>query len=204
MENMAKLHFIYGCMGSSKSLRLLALAHNLKEKGVEFVLMKPSKDTRDGTGIVKSRAGLEMPCISIDNNLNIYEYVKTYKLAIEISDGALLRWVLIDECQFLEPEQVDQLADIVDFLGVNVMCYGLRTDFMSHLFPGSKRLFELADELSEVKSYCNCGDHKASINARISENGEIVTEGHQIMVGGDSTYQALCRKCWKKRKKQQK
>ena len=191
-------------MGSSKSLRLLALAHNFKEKGVEFVLMKPSKDTRDGTGIVKSRAGLEMPCISIDNNLNIYEYVKTYKLAIEISDGALLRWVLIDECQFLEPEQVDQLADIVDLLGVNVMCYGLRTDFMSHLFPGSKRLFELADELSEVKSYCSCGDHKASINARISENGEIVTEGHQIMVGGDSTYQALCRKCWKKRKKQQK
>lgn len=193
---MAKLHFNYGCMGSSKSLRLLALAHNFQEKGIEFMLMKPSKDLRDGSGLIKSRAGLSMDCVSIDSDINLFEYVKRYETTLKYNTGQKLRWVLIDECQFLEEEQVDQLAMVVDYLGINVMCYGLRTDFRSKLFPASKRLFELADELEVIKSYCSCGEHNATINARIDEDGNVVTSGKQIEVGGDDKYVALCRRCW--------
>ena len=94
-------------------------------------------------------------------------------------------------------EQVDQLSDVVDFLDINVMCYGLRTDFKSRLFPASKRLFELADDIEEVKSTCECGKNKTSINARFDKNGDIIVDGDQIMVGGDESYRAICRKCWK-------
>lgn len=196
---MAKLHFNYGCMGSSKSLRLLALAHNFQEKGIEFMLMKPSKDLRDGSGLIKSRAGLSMDCVSIDSDINLFEYVKRYETTLKYNTGQKLRWVLIDECQFLEEEQVDQLAMVVDYLGINVMCYGLRTDFRSKLFPAAKRLFELADELEVIKSYCSCGEHNATINARIDEEGNVVTSGKQIEVGGDDKYVALCRKCWNRK-----
>ena len=195
---MAKLHYIYGCMGSSKTLRLLALAHNLKEKGVEYIILKPSKDTRDGENVVKSRAGIEMQCLSIDGTTDLYKFIKAYNATISLQMNSELRWVFIDECQFLEPEQVDQLTDIVDNLGVNVMCYGLRTDFTTKMFPASKRLFELADEVEEIKSYCRCGHNRASINARLDADGNVVTTGHQIMVGGDDKYVSLCRKCWKK------
>lgn len=195
---MAKLHYIYGCMGSSKSLRLLALAHNLLEKGVEFVIFKPAKDTRESEDVVKSRAGLEMKCLVIDDDTDVYQFIKTYKERLSLQMNSVLRWVFIDECQFLEPKQVDQLTDVVDKLDVNVMCYGLRTDFTSKLFPASKRLFELADELEEIKSYCTCGKHRASINARFDSDGKLVTSGSQIMVGGDDRYTSLCRGCYKK------
>ena len=186
---MCKLYFSFGVMGSSKSLRLLATAHDFDEKNIPILVLKPSADTRDGKDKVKSRAGLERDCISVEPNVNLYTAINEFKEP--------LRWVLVDECQFLTEEQVDQLSDVVDFLNINVICYGLRTDFKSKLFPASKRLFELADDIEEIKTSCNCGG-KASINARFSPEGEIITEGNQILVGGDDLYHAICRKDWKK------
>ena len=194
---MAKLYFNYGVMGSSKSLRLLATAHDFDEKNIPILVIKPSADTRDGADIIKSRAGLERKCVSVDANFNLYELVSKFNQIKSATLEEGIKWVLVDECQFLAEEQVDQLSDIVDFLGINVICYGLRTDFKSKLFPASKRLFELADGIEEIKTSCKCGD-KASINARFSPEGKIITEGSQILVGGDDLYHAICRKDWKK------
>ena len=108
-------------------------------------------------------------------------------------------WVLVDEAQFLTKEQVDQLARVVDDYGVNVVCYGLRTDFQSHVFEGSLRLFELADTIDEIKSTCSCG-RKTIINARIDSNGDVVSDGNQVEIGGDDKYVALCRRCWRARR----
>ena len=132
----------------------------------------------------------------IDEDVNLYKAVKAYKnvLATQLES---LKWVIVDEAQFLTEEQVDQLSDVADFLDINVMCFGLRTDFQSHLFPGSKRLFEIADDLEEIKASCECGEKKSSINARFDENGEIVTDGSQVEIGGNDKYKAICRKCWK-------
>ena len=194
---MAKLYFNYGVMGSSKSLRLLATAHDFDEKNIPILVIKPSADTRDGADIIKSRAGLERKCVSVDADFNLYELVSKFNQIKSATLEEGIKWVLVDECQFLAEEQVDQLSDIVDFLGINVICYGLRTDFKSKLFPASKRLFELADRIEEIKTSCKCGD-KASINARFSPEGKIITEGSQILVGGDDLYHAICRKDWKK------
>ena len=193
---MSKLYYYYGSMASAKSLRLLSTAYNFEEKNVQIMVLKPSLDTRDGEGVIKSRAGLERKCIMVDHDVNLYKVVKAYKNVLA-SQLETLKWVIIDECQFLTEAQIDQLSDVVDFLDVNVMCYGLRTDFKSRLFPSTKRLFELADDIEEIKSTCECGERKASINARFDNNGEIITEGDQIMVGGNETYRAICRKCWK-------
>ena len=194
---MCKLYYYYGVMGSSKSLRLLATAHDFDEKGIPILVIKPSADTRDGKNLVKSRAGLERECISIDPDVNIFDVVNEYIKISMATQSSGLKWILVDECQFLTEEQVDQLSDIVDFLDINVICYGLRTDFKSKLFPASKRLFELADDIEEVKTSCNCGE-RASINARFNKDGKIITEGSQILVGGDDLYHAICRKDWKK------
>lgn len=191
----ASLKFYYGSMGSAKSLRLLATAYSFEEKGIQFVALKPSVDTRDGEEIIKSRAGLERKCVMVDESIDLFQAVRAYKNVLDIQSEKL-RWVLVDECQFLTEKQVDDLADVVDLLGVNVMCFGLRTDFQSHLFPASKRLFEIADCFEEIKSTCECGERKASINARFDENGEIVTEGNQVEIGGNDKYKAICRKCW--------
>jgi thymidine kinase len=192
----SKLYFYHGPMGSSKSARLLTTAYDFEEKGIQIMVLKPSLDTRDGEGIIRSRTGLERKCIMIDKEINLYKAIKAYKNVLA-SQLETLKWVIIDECQFLTEEQVDQLSDVVDFLDVNVMCFGLRTDFQSHLFPGSKRLFELADDIEEIKSTCECGERKTSINARFDEDGEIVTEGSQVEIGGNDKYKAICRKCWK-------
>ena len=194
---MCKLYYYYGVMGSSKSLRLLATAHDFDEKGIPILVIKPSADTRDGKNLVKSRAGLERECISIDPDVNIFDVVNEYIRISMATQSSGLKWILVDECQFLTEEQVDQLSDIVDFLDINVICYGLRTDFKSKLFPASKRLFELADDIEEVKTSCNCGE-RASINARFNKDGKIITEGSQILVGGDDLYHAICSKDWKK------
>ena len=192
----SKLYFYYGPMGSSKTLRLLSTAYDFEEKGIQIMVLKPSLDTRDGKGIIRSRAGLSRPCLTIDKDVDLYKAIKSYSNALAAQFESL-RWVIIDECQFLTEEQVDQLSDVVDFLDINVMCYGLRTDFKSRLFPASKRLLELADDIEEVKSTCECGKNKTSINARFDKNGDIIVDGDQIMVGGDESYRAICRKCWK-------
>lgn len=197
---MAKLYFNYGAMGSRKSLDLLATAYNFEEKNIPFLTLKPSLDTRD-VGVIKSRAGLERKCTLISHDVNIYDSIYEYNEIMSEKNDAPLKWILVDECQFLTEEQVDQLSDIVDYMDINVMCYGLRTDFKSHLFNGSKRLFEIADDIQEIKSSCSCG-HKTSINARFNRNGDIITEGTQILVGGDDIYTPLCRKCWKNKIKE--
>lgn len=191
----AKLFYYYGCMGSTKSLRLLTTAFNFEEKNIPFLTLKSSTDTRD-EGFIRSRAGLERKCVTIDSNMNIYEVIREYNNTLAVQGFKPLKWLLVDECQFLSEEQIDQLSDIVDFMNINVMCYGLRTDFKTHLFPASKRLFEIADAIEEIKSACECGN-KTIVNARLDKDGNVITEGSQILVGGNETYRAMCRKCWK-------
>lgn len=183
-------------MSSGKSLNLLSTAYNLEDNNIQIMVLKPSLDTRDGEGVIRSRAGLERKCIMVDGDMNLYKAIKAYRNVLA-SQLETLKWVIVDEAQFLTEEQIDQLSDVVDFLDINVMCFGLRTDFQSHLFPGSKRLFEIADDLEEIKSSCECGEKKSSINARFDENGEIITEGSQVEIGGNDKYKAICRKCWK-------
>ena len=192
----AKLYYRYGVMGSSKSLRLLVTAHDFDEKSIPIIVLKPSIDTRDGGNKVKSRVGLERDSVEISHDTDIYHAVNEYNhIRLSLGDKPV-QWILVDECQFLTEKQIDELAAIVDDMDINVKCYGLRTDFMSRLFPASKRLMEIADDIKEVKSLCKCG-RKASINARIDKDGNIITEGEQIEVGGDERYEAMCRKCWK-------
>ena len=183
-------------MNSAKSMLLLTTAYNLEENGLNIMVLKPSADTRDGEGIIRSRVGVERKCISVGEDINLYRTIKEYRnfLASQFME---LKWVLVDECQFLTEEQINQLSDVVDFLDINVICYGLRTDFQSKLFTASKRLFELADDIEEIKSTCSCGDRKTSINARFDSEGNIVTEGDQVMIGGNDMYKPVCRRCWK-------
>lgn len=197
---MAKLRFYHGTMASAKSLRLLTTAYNFEEKGLSFMVLKPSCDTRDGEDVIASRIGLKRECISVNKEVNLFKAVEEYNNILKANLDKL-EWILVDESQFLSAEQVEQLAEIVDEMDVEVMCFGLRTDFQSHLFEGSKRLMELADEIEEIKSRCSCG-RKTSINARFDNNGEIVFQGEQIVIGGNDRYKPLCRKCWMQLKKQ--
>lgn len=191
---MSKLYFKYSTMNSGKSGMLLMQAHQFEERGIPFLCFKSIIDTRDGEDVIVSRVGIKRECISIDVKDNIYDIMYNYitNAVLEGMDKPL--WILVDECQFLSREQVGQLAMIVDKLDINVMCYGLRTDFKTNLFEGSKRLMELADSIEEVKTLCHCGN-KAIVNARFN-NGELVTEGDQIVIGGNDMYTSICRKCY--------
>ena len=187
---MAKLYFKYGAMGSSKTAQALITKFNYEERGMRVWLIKPATDNRDGDNIIKSRVGLEAACRAIektDNILRLYE---------NESDSANV--VIADECQFFTPEQIDMLRELVNERGVPVLCFGLRTDFMTRLFPGSRRLFEVADEITEIKTMCECG-RKATVTARIDKTGDIVTEGRQVFLGGNDRYIAMCHKCWRDR-----
>jgi thymidine kinase len=192
---MGKLIFKYGVMGSGKSLHLLATAHNFEIHNIPFLVFKSEIDTRDGENVIHSRALNERPCITISIYDNIYKILIKYFESLFYTGYDKPKWILVDEAQFLTRNQVEELAAIVDNFEINVICYGLRTDFRSNLFEGSKRLFELADSFEEIKSSCNC-NCKALINARIDGNGDIVTNGEQIEVGGDDRYNSICRKCF--------
>ncbi len=190
---MAKLYFKYGAMGSSKSAQALITQFNYEELGMTVWLIKPSIDTRDGADIIRSRIGLERSAQVITPEQNIItEYRKAGKFDVVISD----------EAQFFTPEQIDQLRAIVDEDDVPVLCFGLRTDFLTHFFPGAQRLMELADSITEIKTVCACG-RKATVNARIAEDGKVITEGSQIFLGGNDSYIAMCHRCWKKKIKAQ-
>ena len=191
---MAKLYFRYGAMGSSKTAQALITKFNYEERNMKVMFIKPEIDTRDGKDIVRSRIGLYAKAIAIPADVNVYELYKQNHADCQV--------VICDECQFLTPEQVDQLDLITMDFNVPVLCYGLRTDFTTQLFPGSKRLFEIAHSISEVKSVCNCGD-KAIVNARLDDNGKVVYSGDQVMLGGNGRYEAMCRKCWLKHKDEQ-
>lgn len=199
---MAKLYFIHGPMNVGKSAYLLMKAHSFIENGTPILCIKPSIDDRDGKGIIKSRVGFEMECLTIDRDDNIEDIINQYCVTMEGMGHAIPRWLLCDECQFFTEEQIEQLANIVDNLNIDILCYGLRNDFTGHLFPASRRLFELADNIEEIKLSCACG-RKAIINARLDEDGYIVTNGNQIKVGGNELYKPMCRKCYNDRVKAQ-
>lgn len=184
---MAKLYFKYGAMGSSKSAQALITKFNYEELGMKVWLIKPSTDTRDGADIIRSRIGLECRAEIITPDRNIAE---------EYEKAGHHDVIIADEAQFFTPEQIEQLRDIVDDNDLPVLCFGLRTDFLTNFFPGAKRLMELADSLTEIKTVCSCG-RKATVNARIDENGNVITSGSQIMLGGNDSYVAMCHKCWK-------
>ena len=187
---MAKLYFRYGVMGSSKSAQALITKFNYEEQGMRVWLIKPAADTRSGTDIVRSRIGLEQTGDVITEEMNLFEIFRDREK--EFNDV-----IIADEAQFLTPAHIEQLRDIVDNYNVPVFCFGLRTDFRTKMFPGSARLFELADSVSELKTVCTCGG-KAMVNARIDGEGNIITEGAQIMLGGNESYRPMCYKCWKK------
>ena len=186
---MAKLYFKYGAMGSSKSAQALITQFNYEELGMRVWLIKPSVDTRDGADIIKTRIGLQRSARVITPEQNIAEeYAKLEKYDV----------IIADEAQFFTPEQIDQLRSLVDEENLPVLCFGLRTDFLTHFFPGARRLMELADSITEIKTVCACG-RKATVNARIDGTGRIVTEGDQVFLGGNDSYVAMCHKCWKKK-----
>ena len=187
---MAKLYFKYGAMGSSKTAQALITKFNYEERGMRVWLIKPSTDKRDGADVIMSRVGLKEKCHVIGVGDSIAEIFSTLPETVDV--------IIADECQFFTEAQIDELRQIVDLCDVPVLCFGLRTDFLTKLFPGSRRLFEVADSVAEIKTICGCGK-KATVNARIDENDNVVTEGSQVMLGGNDCYLAMCHKCWRER-----
>ena len=184
---MAKLYFKYGAMGSSKTAQALITKYNYEENDMSVWLIKPSADTRDGANIIRSRIGLEAVCDVITPDTDIYARFLGRRIRS-------CHVIIVDECQFMTPKQIEQLRAIVDQQNIPVICFGLRTDFLTKLFPGSLRLMELADCIEEIKTMCDCGA-KATVNARISD-GYIVTEGAQVVLGGNDSYIAMCHRCY--------
>ena len=185
---MAKLYFKYGAMGSSKTAQALITKYNYEENDLQVWLVKPSADSRDGQDILRSRIGLEAKVQVIPPEMNVYEeFCRERAGRCDV--------IIVDECQFMTSEQIDQLRAIVNDYEIPVMCFGLRTDFLTKLFPGSMRLMEVADNIEEIKTICDCGA-KATVNARIDGDGYIVTEGAQVFLGGNESYIAMCHRCW--------
>ena len=184
---MAKLYFKYGAMGSSKTAQALITKFNYEERGMKVWLIKPSKENRDGELVLKSRIGLTATATPIYDTDDVYEIFKARHSSADV--------IIADECQFFNTSHINAMRRIVDEIGIPVLCFGLRTDFRTELFEGSKRLFELADSIAEIKTICACG-RKATVNARIDSDGEITTEGEQLCLGGDDKYIALCHSCY--------
>lgn len=180
-KKMANLYFRYGAMGSSKTANALMVAYNYKERGKKVLLAKPLTDTRE-VGVMHSRIGLEQPCISVEE-------------LVQMNDAALKTYdcFIIDEAQFCRKSDVEFFVHIVDDLGIPVICYGLRADFQQNLFEGSQWLLAWADKIEEIKTVCWCGKG-ARCNARIDAKGRIIRAGEQVMVGANESYIALCRK----------
>ena len=179
---MAKLYFRYGAMGSSKTANAIMVQYNYQERGQKALMLKPRLDNRDGARLVGSRAGLQAPCFYVEelDSLDLSQY----------------DCVIVDEAQFLKKEQVRRLVDIVDEMNVPVIYYGLRSDFQGNLFEGSHWLLAWADTIEEIKTVCWCG-RKATCNARVFD-GRVVKTGEQIMLGGNESYVALCRRHWER------
>ena len=184
---MAKLYFKYGAMGSSKTAQALITKYNYEENDLNVWLIKPSADTRDGLDILRSRIGLQAQVEIIPPQTDVYQLFKESRWESDV--------IIADECQFLTAAQIDQLRNIVNDFNIPVMCFGLRTDFQTKLFPGSLRLMEVADTIQEIKTICDCGA-KATVNARIDSEGYIVTEGAQVFLGGNDAYIAMCHRCY--------
>lgn len=182
---MAKLYFKFGAMGSSKTANALMTRFNYQEKGKKVWLIKPAIDNRDGETVLRSRVGLEANA----------QVIKSTDRILDICPIDDIDVIICDESQFLTPEQVDDLRLIVSEHDIPVLCFGLRSDFLTHLFPGSQRLFELADSITEIKSICRCGA-KATVNARFDGEGNIQTSGDQVFIGGNESYESMCWSCY--------
>lgn len=184
---MASLYFKYAAMNSGKTTQLLQARYNYLERGMQALAITARLDDRYGVGRITARIGLDLEVDTFDATTDLYEYVTAAQKAQPVAV------LLIDEAHFLTPEQVLQLCRVVDGLDIPVMAYGLRTDFQGKFFPGSDALMRYADNLEEIKTICHCGK-KATMNARMTPQGEVVREGAQIAIGGNDMYIALCRK----------
>jgi thymidine kinase len=181
---MAKLYFRYGTVGAGKTLALVNVAQSYKAQGKEILVMKPRLDLRYGEWVIRSRTGLELRSdVLIDSSMDIKRE--------RWPEGIMPTLVLVDEAQFLDRDSIDELRHVATIHDIPVICYGIRTDFRTQLFPGSARLFEVADQLEEIKSVCQYCHSKAVFNLRLL-NGEPVGEGPVIVLGDSETYQAIC------------
>lgn len=187
---MAKLYFNYSTMNAGKSTVLLQASHNYRERGMETYLLTAQFDNRAGDGRIASRIGIGQEADTFASGEDLFS-----KINVRLNQGKVA-CVFIDEAQFLEKDQVWQLARAVDDLKVPVMCYGLRVDFQGKLFPGSAALLALADEMREVRTICHCGK-KATMVVRQDDQGNALTEGDQVQIGGNETYVSLCRRHWR-------
>lgn len=187
---MAKLYFNYSTMNAGKSTVLLQASHNYRERGMQTYLLTAAVDGRAGVGSIASRIGIKAEADVFNPTDNVFQMISN-----RLQTGPVA-CIFVDESQFLTPDQVWQLARVVDDLGLPVLCYGLRVDFQGNLFPGSATLLALADELREVRTICKCG-RKATMVIRQDEYGNTITEGAQVQIGGNETYVSLCRKHWR-------
>ena len=183
---MKNLYFKCGTMGSSKSAQALMTAFNYRQKGHNVLLAKPSIDTREGKDIISSRIGLSAECLVFDRAQNLVQFVQ---------DNGGADVVIIDEAQFCTKQQIDELKQLT-LKDIVVICYGLKTNFKSELFEGSKRLLEIAEDVQEFGAVCRCGN-RATLNARVVD-GLVVTTGEEIQIGGDEKYEAMCYECYQK------
>ena len=184
---MAKLYFYYSSMNAGKSTSLLQSAYNYQERGMTPLLLTAEIDNRYSVGKVTSRIGLEAGAHLFNQDNNLFEMVS------EKNENETIDCVLIDESHFLSKEQVKQLGQVVDTLDIPVLCYGIRTDFRGELFPGSKHLLAWADNLNELKTVCHCG-RKATMVVRLDSDGKVVSDGDQVVIGGNDQYQSMCRR----------
>ena len=197
---MSKLYFKFGAMASSKTANALMTRFNYEEKGNKVWLIKPDLDNRDDytdengnrVTVVKSRIGLSAVADVIRQDENLQARFE------ELQKNTPVDVIICDECQFLTGAQVDQLKYIAEYCDTPVLCFGLRSDFQTKLFPGSLRLFEIADSITEIKSVCRCGK-KAIVNARLNEKGQVIVEGEQVCIGGNDKYEGMCWGCWQDR-----
>ena len=187
---MAKLYFNYSTMNAGKSTVLLQAAHNYRERGMIPYLLTAQFDKRAGDGRIASRIGIGSDADTFTAGEDLFAKIKA-QLSVQ-----KIACIFIDEAQFLETEQVWQLARAVDDLGVPIMCYGLRVDFRGQLFPGSATLLALADEMREVRTICHCGK-KATMVTRNGPDGRVIKDGDQVQIGGNETYVSLCRRHWR-------
>ena len=186
---MSKLYFFYGAMNSGKTTRILQCAYNYEEQGMKPVIMKPKIDTKGSNHIVSRIGSKRKVDFLIENDANIYDEIVERFTNVDL--------IIVDEAQFLTERQVNQLMDVVIDLDISIMCFGLRTDFLGNSFPGARRLLDIAHELSEVKTICECG-HKAMFNVRLVD-GKVQTEGASVAIDGEGkvTYTVACPRCFR-------
>lgn len=190
---MGKLVFYYGTMGSAKTANALITRYQYLQNKRSVWLIKPATDTRDDTDgkiIIKSRIGLEAESCAILDSDDLFE---VYALYWGYNKPDV---IICDEAQFFSSAQIEQLRDIATFMDIDVLCFGLRTNFITRSFTGAARLFELADDFIKLDNICDCG-HSALVNARVDKSGNIVTAGEDILIGGDDQYKAMCWKCYR-------